>query len=156
MHRESKSMTVTEIININEFNRMAGRESLHPLVCMAYAGEPMRCSIDFYALLYICGKQALRLFKPGETIELEGSGECRGVMFHPDLLCATPLGESIASYPGRCRCKGGLDGRETGIIDGCLAQIEKELHHDIDRHSAAIIASQIELLLNYCTRFCNK
>ena len=29
------------------------------------------------------------------------------------------------------------------------------MHHSIDRHSGTIIVSHIELLLNYCTRFCD-
>ena len=32
----------------------------------------------------------------------------------------------------------------------------KPLHHAIDRYSASIIASHIELLLNYCVRFCSQ
>lgn len=35
-----------------------------------------------------------------------------------------------------------------------ILTIDKELHHAIDWHSGTIIVSHIELLLNYCTRYC--
>ena len=35
----------------------------------------------------------------------------------------------------------------------CLRNIETEISHHIDRHTKTLIASHIELLLNYCTRF---
>jgi AraC-like DNA-binding protein len=38
------------------------------------------------------------------------------------------------------------------VVD-CFAKIEYELHHTIDKHSKTLIASNIELFLNYCTRF---
>lgn len=39
-------------------------------------------------------------------------------------------------------------------IDDCIGLIAHELGHAIDRYSGTIIVSQIELLLNYCTRIC--
>ena len=35
----------------------------------------------------------------------------------------------------------------------CLKKISIELEHAIDKHSKALIAMNIELLLNYCMRF---
>lgn len=47
-----------------------------------------------------------------------------------------------------------LQERET-IID-CMRKINDEINNDSDKHSNLIIASVIELLLNYCTRFCDR
>ena len=109
----------------------------------------------------ISGKEWLRLIYPGETVEIplnrhRHTGCCSGVLFHPDLLCDTSLENRIETYPKRCCCKGTLSEHERNIITDNLREIGEELHHAIDRHSASIIASHIELLLNYCIRFCNQ
>lgn len=46
-----------------------------------------------------------------------------------------------------------LSEQERKIIRDCLAKIEYELQHAIDKHSKQLIVSNIELFLNYCTRF---
>ena len=43
--------------------------------------------------------------------------------------------------------------RERQTVLACLAEIQEELHHSIDRHSRRIITSHIEVLLNHCLRF---
>lgn len=159
-------------MTIDRFNKLTGHDTLHPLVCMVDlpqadpAGElRMRCG--FYGLLY-CDTpgrgdapepEPLRLVRPGETVALgpnRRTDGCSGVLFHPDLLCGTPLEKRIETYPGRCRCRGALSDRKRRIIADNLREIDEELHHAIDRHSAPIIVAHIELLLNYCVRFCNQ
>lgn len=156
-------------VTIDLFNRLTGQETLHPLVGMAdLSGDALNDDIcmpcDFYAL--ICNRTetdssvSLRMVKPGEMFEIPSVQHCRtrgytGVLFHPDLLCDTPLEECIGRYPTRCCCHSALDGREQQIITDCLKEIDKELHHAIDRHTSTIIVSHIVLLLNYCTRFCS-
>lgn len=161
-------------MTIDRFNKLTGHDTLHPLICLvdtpqADLGEYVGMRCDFYGLLY-CDSTAretapptecLRLVRPGETVGLllrphRRSDGCAGVLFHPDLLCGTPLETRIESYPGRCRCRGALSEHERRIIADSLREIGEELHHAIDRHSASIIASRIELLLNYCVRFCNQ
>src|SRR5690606_18568032 len=43
--------------------------------------------------------------------------------------------------------------RERKIILDCFAKIAYELEHAVDKHSKTLVASNIELLLNYCVRF---
>lgn len=160
-------------MTIDRFNKLTGHETLHPLVCMVDLSKTnptgdIRMTCDFYGLLYHTPEQAkaseqewLRLIYPGETIEIHSGRlrhtcRCSGVLFHPDLLCDTPLEHDIDNYPKRCRCRGALSEHDRRIIADNLREIGKELHHAIDRHSATIIASHIELLLNYCVRFCNQ
>lgn len=45
-----------------------------------------------------------------------------------------------------------LSQRETATITYCLENIEEELHHSIDTHTATILSRHIELMLDYCTR----
>lgn len=152
------------MLTIDKFNRLTGQETLHPLVGIAdLSADCLECDIDrpcdFYALL--CDEERLRLVSPGETFTIPSAGHRRqcgyiGVLFHPDLLCDTPLEENIARYTCRCNCHKPLRASEKKAISGCIAQISRELQHSIDRYTGTIIASQIGLLLNYCIRICGR
>lgn len=159
------------IITIDLFNKLTGKETLHPLVTVADLSgdrlpEDLQMTCNFYALIYRQETEEkqrpalsiLRLVNPGEIFEIPSARHIpkrnySGVLFHPDLLCDTPLEHSIGTYPTRCRCRGALLDRERQTIARCLYEIDKELNHAIDCHSSNIIVSHIELLLNYCTRF---
>lgn len=150
------------MITINSFNKLTGQETLHPLVGIAdLAEDRLDSDIDrpcnFYALL--CNEERLRLVIPGETIRIPASRNKEkygytGVLFHPDILCDTPLENEIARYTCRCNCRKKLCDNEKKKIHDCIDLISRELEHAIDRYSSTIIVSQIELLLNYCTRIC--
>ena len=91
---------------------------------------------------------------PADGSTYQGAGWC--LMFHSDLLRATSLGRHIKDYSFFAYAANealhlSLQERET-IID-CMKKIDAEINLGGDRHSNAIIASAIELLLNYCTRF---
>lgn len=157
------------IMTINLFNKLTRQETLHPLVTIAkMANATLKDDVnrpcDFYALLLSKGaddeKDALRLVCPGEMLSIPSASHSKavsytGILFHPDLLCETPLDDIVGSYAKRCCCRRALSKHDKDIIENCIDGIGKELHHSIDCHSATIIASQIELLLNYCARFCS-
>jgi AraC-like DNA-binding protein len=46
-----------------------------------------------------------------------------------------------------------LSEKEKQVLYDCVLKIEAELQQNIDVHSQTIIVSNIELLLNYCSRF---
>jgi AraC-like DNA-binding protein len=46
-----------------------------------------------------------------------------------------------------------LSERERQIVLDCFSKIEFELHQNIDKHSKKLIATNIELFLDYCDRF---
>lgn len=160
---------MNNVITIDQFNKLTGQETLHPLVGLANLSgdrlsEDLYRPCNFYAL--ICrpdengNRASLRLVNPGEMFEIPAAFHCNtkgytGVIFHPDLLCDTPLEQHIDDYPKRCSCRSVLNDHERQIVSDCLREIDKELHHAIDRHSSTIIVSHIELLLNYCVRFCS-
>lgn len=162
------------LMTIDRFNKLTGHETLHPLVCTVDLSrtdlsEDIRMTCNFYGILYYniskqekaSKKEWLRLIYPGETIEIPSkqhqyTNYYSGVLFHPDLLCGTSFENCIEIYPKHCCCKGTLSEHERRIITDNLREIGEELHHAIDRHSASIITSHIELLLNYCVRFCNQ
>ena len=143
-------MSNSGLMTIDRFNKLTGHETLHPLICMVdlsrtNLNEDIRMMCDFYGLLY---------YNDPEQDKISGKEWLR--LIYPDLLCDTSLENRIETYPKRCCCKGTLSEHERNIITDNLREIGEELHHAIDRHSASIIASHIELLLNYCIRFCNQ
>ena len=76
--------------------------------------------------------------------------------FHPDLIYRTSLKNHIKNYTFFSYNKEEalhLSQRETATVTCCLENIEEELHHSIDTHTATILSRHIELMLDYCTRF---
>lgn len=154
---------MNNLMTIDQFNRLTGRETLHPLVGIADLShdrllQSVRKPCNFYALLL--DKKGLRLINPGELFSIPSETDkyengYTGVLFHPDLLYDTTLENDIETYPCRCNSHKTLCDKARATVKDCIDCIAHELEHNIDRYSSTIIVSQIGLLLNYCTRFCN-
>lgn len=85
--------------------------------------------------------------------------KARGLLFHPDLIKGTSLGQEIKSYSFFSYNSSEalhLSDEEKGIILDCLDKIKLELTHPIDKLSKRLIARNIQLLLDYCMRFYNR
>jgi AraC-like DNA-binding protein len=79
-----------------------------------------------------------------------------GLVFHPDFLIGTHLGKVIHTYKFfeyQTHEALHLSDDERQLILDCFAKIEFELKQPIDKHSKKLIASNIELFLDYCQRF---
>lgn len=98
---------------------------------------------------------------PGQVMEIENDGQVyqpkgHALVFHADLLRGTTLARSINDYnffSYNANEALHLSERERQIVLDCFSKIESELHQNIDKHSKKLIASNIELFLNYCDRF---
>jgi AraC-like DNA-binding protein len=98
---------------------------------------------------------------PGQVMEIENDGKVyqpKGhvLVFHADLLYGTSLAKSINDYnffSYNANEALHLSERERQIVLDCFSKIEFELQQNIDKHSKKLIASNIELFLNYCDRF---
>lgn len=76
--------------------------------------------------------------------------------FSPELLRGTSLGRRMKDYTFFSYATNEalhLSERERNTIIDCFKKIDDEINYGGDRHSNTIIASAIELLLNYCLRF---
>jgi AraC-like DNA-binding protein len=76
--------------------------------------------------------------------------------FHPDLIRKSPLSDKIDSYSFfhyDVNEALHLSEEELDTIEGLLDKIVKEYSLNLDKHSQNLIISNIELLLDYCTRF---
>lgn len=176
-----KETGLLNIKTVAEYNDMLGVETLHPLVSVIdlSKAEPMRHlrhTFSFYVvflkdeknceLLY--GRQAYDYQKgsvvclaPGQVIGIEDTGEVfqpKGwaMCFHPDLIHGTPLGRNMKEYSFfsyEVNEALHLSERERQTFVDCLMKIREELEGNIDRLSKRLIATNIELLLDYCLRF---
>lgn len=98
---------------------------------------------------------------PGQVMEIENNGEVYqpkgyGLVFHPDAIRGTALAKSIQEYnffSYNTNEALHLSEQERQIVLDCFSKIEFELQQSIDKHSKKLIASNIELFLNYCERF---
>lgn len=166
---------------IEKYNRLLGAETLHPLVSVTDLSKlksirHCRKEFGFYCIFYkelVCGtieygrskydyqEGTLLFISPGQTGGVNDDGETLApkglaLMFHPDLLYGTPLARKMKDYTFFSYDSNEalhMSEREKKIILNCFHEIAAELEHAIDRHTKHIIASTIETMLNYCTRF---
>ncbi|MEL6538399.1 MAG: helix-turn-helix transcriptional regulator [Bacteroidota bacterium] len=76
--------------------------------------------------------------------------------FHPEMIRPSHLGDTIDKYSFfEYDVREGLhtSEEETQILNQCLLNIKREYEQAIDHHSKDLIASNLEVLLNYCLRF---
>lgn len=100
---------------------------------------------------------------PGQVLEAEELEEVEDsqvegwtLMFHPDLIRKSPLGQHINDYSFfnyDVNEALHLSDLEKSSIGQIIEKIQKELEQNIDKHSQKLIVSNIELLLDYCTRY---
>lgn len=98
---------------------------------------------------------------PGQVIttqkkQIEGEITGWSLYFHPDLIRKSPLGKNINeysffSYDAHEALH--VSDEEKDSLNEIIDKIEKEFNQNIDRHSQKLIIANIELLLDYCTRY---
>lgn len=139
--------------------------------------EGARITCDFYIVMfknYCCNKirygrktydfqeGSLMCLAPKQMLIMDTEVEQRedrlgwGLFFHPDLIRGTSLGKSIKDYTFfsyETNEALHLSDKEKQTLYDIIQKIEVELSENIDRHSQNLIVSNIELLLNYCTRY---
>lgn len=177
-------MNTSDIINlksIDQYNRLYGLETLHPLVAVVDLKNattyPTHFTLNYgvYALFLKqtrCGdlrygrqpydyqEGTVTSFALGQVVEVkmeEGTRPlAQGLLFHPDLIRGTSLGREIKRYSFFSYASNEalhLSDEEKQIYLDCLSNIQAELQHPIDKHSRRLIVRNIELLLDYCMRF---
>lgn len=100
---------------------------------------------------------------PGQVTVFDGELETQGntnsgwiLAFHPDLIRKSKLSDKIDSYSFfdyDVNEALHLSSEELATIEGLLEKIVKEYSQNLDKHSQNLIISNIELLLDYCTRY---
>ncbi|TDS09776.1 helix-turn-helix domain-containing protein [Sphingobacterium paludis] len=166
--------------SVKEYNDFNNNATLHPLVSVVhlekaaprklqrlrygfytvflkqiYCGD-LRYGLNTYdyeegTLIFLAPQQAI-----GESGDTYYQPQGLALVFHPDLIAGTTLGKNMTDYHFFSYAVNEalhLSEQERKIIHDCFGKIEYELQHAIDKHSKKLIVSNIELFLNYCTRF---
>ncbi|NCX95967.1 MAG: AraC family transcriptional regulator [Chitinophagia bacterium] len=139
--------------------------------------EGTKICLDFYCLMFknYCvnnmkyGRKSydfqdgsLVCIAPNQIITLEGRVEKKedamgwGLFFHQDLIRGTSLEAKVKDYTFFSYDVAEalhLSEKEKQILYDCVVKIENELAENIDSHSKPLLVSNIELLLNYCSRY---
>ena len=173
---------IVRLDSIDAYNKLYGLETKHPLVTVIDLTEATKVvnhvsmDYDVYALFlkngtnctlkygrqpYDYQEGTVVSFSPGQLIGVdtdvdEIAPDVIGIMFHPDLLHKTPLAYKIKDYgffDYSQREALHLSSDERRIFSQCLERIKEEIAHPIDKHTAEIVSSQIQVLLDYVTRF---
>lgn len=103
-------------------------------------------------LVFIAPGQVFGHPADGSTYRAKGWA----LYFSPELLRGTSLGHHMKDYTFFSYATNEalhLSEHERNTIIDCFKKIDDEINYGRDRHSDAIIASAIELFLNYCLRF---
>jgi len=105
----------------------------------------------------------LIFISPGQVTVFEGemptendADEGWVLAFHPDLIRKSKLADKMSQYSFfRYEVNEALhlSAEELETIEDVLDKIIREYSQNIDKHSQNLIISNIELLLDYCTRF---
>jgi len=172
---------IVKLDSVTAYNTMRGVKTLHPLVTVldlskAKAMPAKTFNFGLYAV-YLkelnCGEikygrghydyqeGTLVFIAPGQVMAVEKGVKTfapKGwaLLFHPELIKGTPLGKHIHDYSFFSYDVNEalhLSDKERQIVLDCFGKIAYELEHAIDKHSKTLIASNIELFLNYCRRF---
>lgn len=135
-----------------------------------------RVSADMYSIMYkdkISGsigygrsnydfqEGSLVFSSPGQvfsSLKREELGRNEGwvLVFHPDLIRKSALGEKMDSYTFfsyQVHEALHLSPKEEKFCFELILKIQEEYSQIIDQHSQTLIISNLELLLNYCMRF---
>ena len=166
---------------ISEYNDFNNHETLHPLVSVIdfskakeRTGNTMNFGIYCIFLKEVnCGdlkygrhyydyqKGTLVFIAPGQFIDVENKTDFyqpmgNALVFHPDLIRGTSLAGRMNEYSFfnyNTNEALHLSEKERHLVLDLFSKINDELQHSVDKHSKKLIASSIELFLNYCERF---
>lgn len=172
---------VIQLDTVEKYNRLFGLKSQHPLISVVDLSEatlfPTHFTLNYgvYALflkqtrcgdirygkqVYDYQEGTITSFAPGQVSEVSMApgtrAEARGILFHPDLIKGTSLGQEIKSYSFFAYTSAEalhLSEDEKSIILDCLDKIKLELERPADKLSRRLITRNIQLLLDYCMRF---
>jgi len=177
----NQTLHLSSIADINNFIESKTKHPLVAVVDFSKMDEKIeegtRITCDFYIMMfknYSCNKfrygrktydfqdGSLVCLAPKQLLTMDTEVEQKddrlgwGLFFHPDLIRGTSLGDTIKDYTFfsyETNEALHLSEKEKQTLYDIVQKIDLELSENIDRHSQNLIVSNIELLLNYCTRY---
>jgi len=166
---------------ISEYNAFNNNVTKHPLISVVNLSKaaPRQGSKMYFGFYVVflkdvkCGdlvygrntydyqEGTLVFMAPGQVAGVNSNGEFyqpKGhvLAFDADLIHGASLGKHIQDYNFfgyQSNEALHLSDKEKSLVLDCFSKIDYELERSIDKHSKKLIVSNIELFLDYCTRF---
>ncbi|MBB6126208.1 helix-turn-helix domain-containing protein [Mucilaginibacter lappiensis] len=150
-------ITVIDLDN-NQINRpkhaTTYRVGFYTIFCKKFTGT-LRYGRSYYdfregTLMFTAPGQ---IVSPSPELNIE---EGWGLFFHPDMVNTGALGLKMMEYSFfnyEANEALHVSDDEKNILNICVQNIRKEYQQNIDKHTNGLIQANIELLLNYCSRF---
>lgn len=177
-----QKMQRVRISSVHDYNSLFGIGTRHPLVSVVdlkkatkavnhvvmdygvyalFLKNGTNCTLKYGRREYDCQEGTVVSFSPGQVVgvdmdTVEIAPDVLGLVFHPDIIFDTPLGANIGKYTFFDYSQMEslhLSQDERQLFVDCLEKIRLETEHPVDRHSASLISSNIQLLLDYLYRF---
>ena len=173
---------IIQLDSIDAYNKLYGLPTLHPLVTVVdltkatstvnhvkmnygvyalFLKQAANCTLKYGRQYYDYQEGTIVCFAPGQLIGVDAEKdeikkEVYGLIFPPDLIHGTALGQNISKYTYFSYEQNEalhLSEQEKTIVMDCLHKIQLEMEYPVDRHSKELLSVNIELLLDYCLRF---
>ncbi|RXK81248.1 helix-turn-helix domain-containing protein [Filimonas effusa] len=174
-------MQLHSISEINNFVQGVTKHPLAAVIDFSkideHIHEDIRVSCNFYAIMFknYCANKirygrklydfqegSLICIAPRQVMTMDSDIEKKddmvgwGLFFHPDLVRGTTLGSKMKDYTFFSYETSEalhLSEKEKQTLLDCVLKIQSELEENIDTYSQNLIVSNIEVLLNYCSRY---
>ena len=138
-----------------------GFDALHFGCYAIFLKDAKGCKLKYGGKSYDYDEGTLVFVSPNQVVGLtynEPNYRPKGyaLLFHPDLLRGTDLARKINRYSFfsyTIHEALQLSAKERRVILSLFDKIQFELEQNIDKHSKKLIVANIELFLDYCTRF---
>lgn len=143
---------------------ISGVRIINHLYTVIYKSSAVCSSFSYGRNAYDHQDSTLVFTAPGQVMEFENQNtELENIdphgwtlVFHPDLFRKSDLATKMSKYSFFQYDSNEalhLSDTERVTIEGLLEKIVQEYSQALDRHSQHLIISNIELFLDYCTRF---
>ncbi len=123
--------------------------------------EGFRGSFAYGRNSYDFEEGSMIFMAPGQVMgskEVEEESDARGwsLLFHPDLIRKSELGKTIDAYSFfdyEVNKALHISDKEKKDLNDLIEKIQEEIASNIDKHSQKLIVTNVQLLLDYCTRY---
>ena len=152
-------ITIIDVSKLAYGEELIGTKFTSDLYCIALKDKS--CGLDYGRTHYDFDEGTLIFMAPNQVFSVnkaQALNEVKGWMlyFHPDLIRNTKHGSRIEHYSFFSYAVHEalhLSTQEEATITQIIKMIQAEIKERIDNHSQRVLVSNIELLLNYCTRY---
>jgi AraC-like DNA-binding protein len=137
-----------------ERNGVSYRLSFYTVFCKKFSGV-LRYGRSYYDF----SEGSLMFTAPGQAttpISAPSLEEGWALFFHPDLIHHSTLGQKMSQYSFfnyESNEALHVSEEEKLVLFDCVKKIDQECGQNVDKHTQTLIQNNIEMLLNYCSRF---